>query len=115
MQEFLFVYRMDASGNPQATAEQRQAIMKSWQEWLGGIAAQNQLTSAGSRLQPEGKVVKSNSMVTDGPYIEMKEAIGGYSIVKAASLTDAATIAKGCPILFAGGNVEVRELVGMEL
>jgi hypothetical protein len=43
----------------------------------------------------------------------MKEAIGGYSIVKAASIEEAAEMAKGCPIFAVGGNVEVREIGSM--
>ncbi|HEY8936239.1 MAG TPA: YciI family protein [Cyclobacteriaceae bacterium] len=48
--------------------------------------------------------------MTDGPYSEIKELIGGYSIVKANSLEEATELAKGCPILTVGGNVEVREI-----
>jgi hypothetical protein len=43
--------------------------------------------------------------------MEIKEALGGFIIVKTDSLEDAAEIAKGCPILTIGGNVEVRELI----
>ena len=60
-------------------------------------------------------MVKPKSMVTDGPYIEMKETIGGYSIVRAESLAEAAELAKDCPILLVGGNVEVRQLVAMDV
>jgi hypothetical protein len=49
-------------------------------------------------------------VVSDGPYVETKEAIGGYTLVKAASLEAAAELAKDCPILSIGGNVEVREI-----
>ena len=49
-------------------------------------------------------------MATDGPYTEIKELIGGYSLVKTGSLEEATEIAKGCPILEVGGNVEVREI-----
>ena len=61
----------------------------------------------------EGKVVKPNNIITDGPYTEIKELIGGYSLIKADSLDEAADIAKGCPILKVGGNVEVREINNM--
>jgi hypothetical protein len=90
-----------------------QAIMKQWMDWIGGIAAQNKLTSAGNPLGSAGKVVRANNVITDGPYTEIKELIGGYSIVKADSLEEAAELAKGCPILAVGGNVEVRDIVPM--
>lgn len=114
MEDFLFIFRMEsAAGRPPASAAQREESMKRWQDWLGALAAQNHLSSTGSRLKPEGKLVKSKNIITDGPYMEMKETIGGYSIIKAASLAEAAELAKGCPIFLVGGSVEVREIAGM--
>ena len=114
MEDFLFIYRMDYAGSQSpATPQEFETMMGKWQDWLGGIAAKNQLVAGGSRLKPEGSVVKPKNMVTDGPYIEMKEAVGGYSIIKAASLKEATEIAKGCPIFLRGGNVEVREIIQM--
>jgi hypothetical protein len=79
-----------------------------------GIAAQNKLGDRGNRLHNgAGKVLKPNNVITDGPYMEIKEAIGGYSIVKAASLEEATELAKGCPIFNVGGSVEVREIAAM--
>jgi hypothetical protein len=74
------------------------------------IATQNKLTDRGNRLTNTGKVMKSNNVVTNGPFIEIKEFIGGYSLVKAESYDDAVELAKSCPILNVGGNVEVREI-----
>lgn len=87
-----------------------QAITQKWMDWVGGIAAQNKLVNRGNRLFGDGKVVRSNNVITDGPYTEIKELIGGYTLVKAESLEEAAELAKGCPILAFGGNVEVREI-----
>jgi hypothetical protein len=52
-------------------------------------------------------------LVTNGPYVEIKEAIGGYIVVRAESLEEAAEFAKDCPILALGGNVEVRTIIPM--
>lgn len=96
---------------PQASPEEMQTMTKKWMDWVGSIAAQNKLTDRGNRLvNNQGKVLKPNNLVTDGPYVEIKESIGGYSIVKAKSLDEAVELAKGCPILSLGGNVEVREI-----
>jgi hypothetical protein len=57
----------------------------------------------------KGKVVKANKSVTNGPYVEIKESIGGMAIIKANSYEEAAEIAQGCPILEFGGNVEIRK------
>lgn len=80
---------------------------------MGGLAAQNKLVNQGNRLNSDGKVVKPNNVVTNGAYVEVKELIGGYTIIKATSLDEAAEIAKGCPILAVGGSVEVRQIISM--
>ena len=110
MKEFLFLYRTDYNQmQQQATPEQMQASLQRWMDWLGSIAAQNRLIDKGHRLENSGRVVKNN-LVTNGPYAEIKETIGGYSFVKAESYNDAVEIAKGCPIHLVGGSVEVREM-----
>ncbi len=113
MNEFLLIYRREADFDTQFTAEQLKEISKPWMDWMGGLAAQSILADRGNRLDSAGKVVKPNNVVTNGAYVEIKELIGGYSIIKAASLDEAAEIAKGCPILAVGGNVEVREILQM--
>ena len=80
---------------------------------MGSIAAQNKLVSSGNRLAIEGKVVRTGGLITDGPFVEIKEAIGGYIVVRAETLEEAAEISRDCPILSVGGNVEVRAIVPM--
>ena len=110
MKDFLLVFRNDYSAMPKSSPEEMQAIMKQWMDWIGGIAAQNKLTSPGNSLKGGGKVVRPDNVITDGPYTEIKELIGGYTIVKADSIEEAVTLTSGCPILAIGGNVEVREI-----
>ncbi|MGC4099926.1 YciI family protein [Ferruginibacter sp.] len=114
MQEFLLIFRRENTG-PQTvlSPEQLQAMMKPWQDWIGSIAAQNKLVTAGNRLAHEGNVIRPNNVITNGPYVETKEAVGGYTIIKAASLEEATELSKGCPILAVGGNVEVRTIIPM--
>ena len=68
------------------------------------------MQDAGDALKPEGRVVNAKKVVTDGPFLEAKEVVGGYSIVRADTIDAAAEFAKGCPILLTGGTVEVRQL-----
>ncbi len=115
--EFVLLFRRDfITKETQPSPEQMQASLKPWQDWMGGLAAQNKLSSPGNRLNSEGRVVKQNNVVTNGPYAEIKETLGGYIIVKAKDFDEAVQIAKGCPILQApwNGNVEVRMAVSME-
>lgn len=115
MKDFLLIFRRDVvTEAPSLSPEQLQAMMKPWQDWMGGLAAQNKLVDSGNRLAPEGKVIKPGNIITNGPYVEMKEAIGGYIIIRASSLEEAAELSKDCPILAVGGDVEVRMLVPME-
>jgi hypothetical protein len=113
MKDFLFLYRMDYSVTSQATTEQADANMKKWMDWLGSIAAQNKLSNKGNRLHNSGRVIKNNNIVTNGPFTDIKESLGGYSIIKAASYDEAVELAKGCPVFATGGNVEVREIDAM--
>jgi hypothetical protein len=115
MNEFLLIFRRENKAVEQPSPEELQKMMKTWQNWMGSIAAGNKLVSSGNRLSAEGKVVKPGAVVTNGPYVEMKEAVGGYIIIRAESLEEAAEISKGCPILATGGNVEVRTIVPMAL
>ena len=115
MKEFLLVFRRDfVSNEMQPSPEQLQNMMKPWQDWMGGLAAQNKLVNPGNRLSSDGRVVTTDKVITNGPYVEIKEAIGGYIIIRAESIDEAAELAKGCPILFIKGNVEVRTIVPMD-
>ncbi|OQP60673.1 transcription initiation protein [Niastella vici] len=113
MKDYLLVYRADYTTIPDRTPEEAAAMTKRWMDWIGSIAAQNKLTDRGQRLAASGKVVKNESTVTNGPYAEIKESIGGYSIIKANSYEEAIVLAKGCPVFTQGGNVEVREISPM--
>lgn len=111
MKEFALIFRNKVS-DTKPSPEQMQAIMTEWMNWMGGIAAQDKMVNKGNRLSvSEARTVKSDEIVTDGPYTELKEFISGYILVRAEDINDAVDLAKGCPVLKAGGNVEVRSVV----
>jgi len=110
MKEFLLVFRADYKTMPNASPEEMQATTQRWMNWVAGIAAQEKLVDRGNRLVNSGKVLKSDGVISDGPYTEIKESILGYTLVKATSLDEATALAKGCPVLSIGGNVEIREI-----
>ena len=111
MKEFLLVFRRDLVLDAQISPEQYQGLAKKWQDWIGGLAAQNKLSATGKRMAPEGKVVRNNKTVTNGPFVEIKEAIAGYMFVNSNDIDEAVDIAKGCPIIEMGVNVKVRSIV----
>ncbi len=110
MKEFMFVFRRDPAliAEDQRSPERMQAGWKAWQDWLNGLERQHKLAATGKRLSLEGTVVKGNHIVTNGPYVELKESVVGYMFVNATSLEDATELTKGCPNLATGGTVEVR-------
>jgi len=110
MKEFLLLFRHEAGPRPEMTPEEQAAMMKPWQDWIGGIAAQGKFVST-NPLQSEGKVIRAGGSITDGPYTELKEVLGGYLLLKADDLEDAMKMANECPIVGGenGGTVEVRE------
>jgi hypothetical protein len=112
MKDFMFIFR-NKTDRPQPTPEEMQKIMQLWMGWIDKLKQKN-IYSAGEPLTPPGKVVKgNNATVTDGPFAESKEVVGGFFIVKANSLEEATELAKDCPDLPNGGSVEVREIMKM--
>jgi hypothetical protein len=111
MKEFALLFRYSNSDLSQVSPTDIQALFKKWQEWAEGLAAQEKLVSTGNRLATEGKVLKAGGVITDGPFVEIRERLGGFMVVKADSLEEATTLAHGCPALDVGGSVEIRAIV----
>ncbi|MFN8355590.1 MAG: YciI family protein [Spirosomataceae bacterium] len=110
MNEFILIFRHE-DGSKLVSPEQMQAWMKQTMDWIGGIAAQNKFVEGNGILFDDAKVVHFNNVVTNGPFGDIKESIGGYIIVKAESVEEAVEFAKGCPVLMGDGNtVEVRKI-----
>ena len=115
MKEFMMLFRHVPNPNYQPSPEDIQKEIKKWQDWIGSLAAQGKFSGT-NRLQKEGKLVRPGHVVSDGPYAEVKEIIGGYLIVKSSDLDEAVELVKGCPILdIPSGHVEVREFVKLDL
>lgn len=110
MEEYVLIMRHE-DGKKVASPEQIQAWMKQTMDWIGNIAAQNKFVSGTGLPFDDAKVVQSNKLVTNGPFGDIKETIGGYIIVKADTVDEAVEFAKGCPVLQGEGNtVEVRKV-----
>jgi hypothetical protein len=110
MDEFMLIFRHQ-DGKKVASPEQIQIWMKQTMDWIGGIAAQNKYIGGNGLPFEDSRVVRYNNVVTDGPFGEIKETIGGYIMVKAESVDEAVEFAKGCPVLQGDGNtVEVRKI-----
>lgn len=111
MSEYLYLYR--GGRRPESPAETEQ-VMQRWVAWLQGLAAKGHIRDQGQPLEHEGKVVRGKDrMITDGPYPESKDIVGGYTLVEAKDLSQAAELAGGCPIFEFDGFVEVRPVMKM--
>ena len=111
MTEYMMLFRGGDAGFGKQSPEEMQAHMNRWGEWMGAMAEKGKLGGA-QPLKSAGKQVSGIAKtVTDGPFMEGKEMVGGYLICKADSFDEAVEWAKGCPLLeFDDVNVEVREI-----
>ena len=91
------------------SAAEREAMTRQWNDWYEGLAAQGKVQH-GRPLGLGGRVVSGprGQNVTDGPFAESKEVVGGYFFLTVADLDEATAIAKQCPGLALGLTVEVR-------
>lgn len=110
MDEFMLILR-HPDGSKVASPEQMQIWMKQTMDWVGGIAAQNKYVGGQGLLFDDSRVIRRHHVVTNGPFGEIAETIGGYMIVRAESIDEAVEFARGCPVLQGEPNsVEIRRI-----
>lgn len=115
MEKFMFLFRGGMSDTQIPSPEAMQANMQKWYNWLGGLSKKGVLVGS-EPLEPAGRqLTGTQKTVTDGPFVEAKETVGGYAIVTAKNLDEATEIAKGCPIFEAGGRLEIRQVRKIEM
>lgn len=112
MKEFMLLFRggdharADAGQSP----EGYQKHMGKWKSWMEALGKKERFIG-GQPLAQAGSVISGEKkVVTDGPFIEGKEIVGGYLMIKAKDLRDAVELSKDCPIFEYGGTVEVRQV-----
>jgi len=111
--DFTFLYRgRDSNASP----EQMQRTMEKWRAWFKQLGEQGHLKDVGHPLENSGKVVRGKQKsVTDGPFAEAKDVVGGFTLIQAHDLEQATELSKGCPILEVGGSVEVRPIQALNM
>ncbi len=97
----------------QFSAEQIQAVIREYVAWSQKLEAEGKLVG-GQKLKDDGgkhlRGWNGDFRVTDGPFTETKEVIGGYFAISASDYDEAAAIASSCPHLKFGGRIELREI-----
>ena len=113
MSEFLFLSR---GGEPDRSPERMQQTMQKWMSWLKELGEKGHIKDQGQPLERAGKLVKGRQKsVTDGPFLEAKDVVGGYTLIQARDLAQAVELSKGCPVLEVDGVVEVRPVMKIEM
>lgn len=114
MHKFMLLFwntQSDEETFVQQSPEEMQAELEKWNTWIGGLAARGHLVST-EALLPTGRTLSGKArVVTDGPFSEAKEVIGGYTLITASDLDEAVQLADGCPMFEANGRVEVRPVM----
>jgi len=111
MKEYLLLLR---GGKPMTskTEAENKAEMQAWGVYMGDLAKKDQL-SGGLPLVSGGKTVSAKTTTSTAVTSAKEGIVGGYLIIKAKSLDEAAKIAKACPHIANEGNIEVREIAPM--
>ena len=105
--EYLLLFR--GSWEKGLSPEEMQKVMGRFMGWFEKLNQQGKLKT-GQPLEREGKIVsgKNGRTVSDGPFAESKEAVGGYFLLQVDDMEEAVAIAQQCPVLAYGSAVEVR-------
>ncbi|HRR09050.1 MAG TPA: YciI family protein [Rhodothermales bacterium] len=111
MKDFIYLFRGGEADpeNPDTAPSTEELLL--WDQWMAPLLAEDRVMG-GDPLVPTGRVIRGkNSVISDGPFTEGKEMVGGYFLFKAHDLKEAVALSKNCPILqTADGTVEIREV-----
>jgi hypothetical protein len=111
MAKFMFIFRGGGYATPgNISPTEIQQHLAKWNAWTNGLLEAGRLAGAQPLEHPAtGKTIRGRDrIVTDGPYAESKDLVSGTLVVEAASLQEAAELARDCPIFEFDGSVEVR-------
>jgi hypothetical protein len=113
MPKYMLFLHEDQGQFADRTQDEMMRIIKEYGAWAAKMREEKRFVGGEKLTDDVGKVLRAKNgriMVTDGPYAESKEIVGGFFTITAKSYDEACEIAKGCPGLKYGGRVEVREI-----
>ncbi len=116
MPDFLLFLHQDLDRPRPSSPDEIMAVTKSYMSWADRMRAEGKLAGGDKLTDDPGRVMRSKAgrvAVTDGPYAESKELVGGYFVLKAADYEEACRLAESCPHLGYGGRIEVRQIQRM--
>jgi hypothetical protein len=105
---YLCILRSNSGGCEKPSPSDMEAMYAKFQAWQEKFS--ENILDMGGKLDSGGSVVRHDSL-SDGPFIELKEIVGGYMMLTATSLGEAATVIKESPMAAnAGTSIEIREI-----
>jgi hypothetical protein len=116
MPKYMLLLHDDPSAFATVSPQEMQRIIEKYVAWGAKLRGSGVLVASDKLTDEPGKVVRSRNgqmRVTDGPYSESKEVLGGYYTIEAASYDQAIERARDCPHLEYGGTIEVRQVDDM--
>jgi hypothetical protein len=111
--DYMFLFR-GTDWHQNLSPEEAQQVMTDWMAWFERLTKQGKVVS-GHPLEKEGVILsgKNGQIIADGPFAESKEAVGGYFYLKVSGMDEALAIARQCPGLGYGIQIEVRPVADM--
>jgi hypothetical protein len=110
MEKFMLIFH---GGHQPSSPADMQTHMGKWMAWIDKLRSEDRYVS-GEPLVPGGKLISGSSKtVTDGPYTEGKEVVGGFFIINAKDMDEAVELSKDSPDYEFGGSVQVRQVMKM--
>ena len=113
MPKYMLLLHDNTAAFANISPDQMQKVVEKYIAW-GKKLREAGVIKAGDKLTDEpGRVMRRTDgqvRVTDGPYSESKEVLGGYYMIEAASYDKAIELARDCPQLEYGGTIEVRQV-----
>ena len=112
MPKFVLLLRDAGANYPNMSPEQMQAIVQRYVAWRAKVQKDGRSIMGHKLRDTGGRVLSGNGTglkVTDGPYAEAREVMGGLFVIEAGSYDEVAELAKDCPHLDFG-SIEIREV-----
>ena len=113
MEKFMFLFRGSEVYQPEQSPEALQALTQKMMQWVGDLVGKGSHVGSEKFTRVGNVVSGENKVLTDQPYGEAKDIIGGCTIVQARDLSEAIEIAKRCPILESHATIEIRPMLSL--
>lgn len=112
MTDYIILIRENLAPETEMSEEDFETQIQEFMAWVEDMSKTGNYMS-GDPLQPEGRYIYKDAIHSDGPFIESKEAVSGYVLIKAKDIDEATALAQKCPIFNYGGAIELRPVLKM--